>query len=117
MKLLNEYTYIVKKSKFIGYYYSLSTLDEVENILSFFKKEHKKATHVTYGYIFDNNQKKFDDGEPGGTAGMPILKILNENDLNRHLIVIVRYFGGTKLGAGGLIRAYLTTAKEVIKKS
>jgi len=115
MKLINEIQLEIKKSKFIGLYYEVNTLDEVDCILENLKKEHKKARHLPYAYKINNNIKKSDDKEPGGTAGMPILNIIEKNNLNNVLIVVVRYFGGIKLGAGGLIRAYSNASKEVIK--
>ncbi len=115
MKLLNSYTLEIKKSKFIAYYYEVDTTKEVEKILEELKKEHKKARHIPYAYKIDNNIKKSDDKEPSGTSGMPILNIIEKNSLNHTLIAVVRYFGGIKLGAGGLIRAYSNAAKEVIK--
>jgi len=115
LKLINEYTLEVKKSKFIGLYYEVDTIEEVEEILLNLKKEHKKARHIPYAYKIDNLIKKSDDKEPSGTAGMPILNIIEKNNLNHALLVIVRYFGGIKLGAGGLIRAYSNASKEVIK--
>ncbi len=116
MKLLNTYTLEIKKSKFIAYYYEVDTKNEVLEILEELKKEHKKARHIPYAYKIDNEIKKTDDKEPSGTSGMPILNIIEKNNLNHCLIAVVRYFGGIKLGAGGLIRAYSNTAKEVILK-
>ncbi len=115
MKLLNTYTLEVKKSKFIAYYYKLDNLEEINAILTELKKEHKKAKHLPYAYKIQNQIKKSDDKEPSGTAGMPILNIIEKNNLDNTLIVVVRYFGGIKLGAGGLIRAYGNASKEVIK--
>ena len=115
MKLLNTYTLEIKKSKFIAYYYEVETTKEVEELLEQLKKEHKKARHIPYAYKIDNYMKKSDDKEPSGTSGMPILNIIEKNNLNHTLIAIVRYFGGIKLGAGSLIRAYENAAKEVIK--
>lgn len=115
MKLLKEFTLEVKKSKFIGYYYEVEMVEEVDIILEQLKKEHKKARHLPYAYKIDGYIKKSDDKEPSGTAGMPILNIIDKNNLNHVLIVVVRYFGGIKLGAGGLVRAYSNTAKECIK--
>jgi len=115
MKLLNTNTIEIKKSKFIGYYYEVNTIDEINQILEELKKEHKKARHIPYAYKINGQIKKSDDKEPSGTAGMPILNIIEKNNLNYTLIVIVRYFGGIKLGAGGLLRAYSNTAKECIK--
>ena len=111
---LNYYTYEVKKSKFMAYCYEVKTKEEVENILETLKKEHKKARHLPYAYKIDNMVRKSDDKEPSNTAGTPIYNLIEKNNLNHILIVVVRYFGGIKLGAGGLTRAYLHTAKEVI---
>lgn len=115
MKLINETIIEIKKSKFIGLYYEVSSLEEVKIILNDLKKEHKKAKHFPYAYKIDNNIKKTDDKEPSGTAGMPILNIIEKNNLNNTLIVIIRYFGGIKLGAGGLLRAYSNAAKEAVR--
>lgn len=117
MELINTYTLEIKKSKFIAYYYNITNVEEVKLILDELKKEHKKAKHFPYGYNIQNSMKKSDDKEPGGTAGMPILNIITKNNLDNTLIVVVRYFGGIKLGAGGLSRAYGNSAKEVIKKN
>lgn len=114
--LINTETITIKKSKFIAYAFKISNKEEIDEILAELKKEHRKARHLPYAYKFDNNIKKSDDKEPGNTAGGPILNIIEKNDLNNILIVIVRYFGGIKLGAGGLIRAYGAAAKEVIQK-
>lgn len=115
MKLLNEIAIEIKKSKFIGYYYEVTSVEEVNTILDTLRKEHKKARHFPYAYKINGQIKKSDDKEPSGTAGMPILNIIDRNNLNYVLIVVVRYFGGIKLGAGGLLRAYSNTAKEAIK--
>lgn len=117
MNLLNSVTIINKKSKFIAYYYDINNISEVKEIITDLKKQHKKAKHFPYAYKIGDYLKKSDDGEPTGTSGMPILKIITENNLDNVLIIIVRYFGGTKLGTGGLLRSYLDSAKEVIKKS
>lgn len=114
MKLINSYTLEIKKSKFIALYYEIDSVDEVNDILQDLKKEHKKAKHFPYAYKIDNNIKKSDDKEPSGTAGMPILNIIEKNNLNNCLIVVIRYFGGIKLGTGGLLRAYSNASKEVI---
>ncbi len=116
MKLLNSYRYEVKKSVFIAYYYDLTTLDEAKQILKGLKEEHKKARHIPYAYKLTNTASKSDDKEPNGTAGNPIFNIIVMNNLENKLIAVVRYFGGTKLGAGGLLRAYSTAASNVIKK-
>ncbi len=109
----------IKKSKFYGYLYDVKSVEEVAPILNELKKEHKKATHICYAYKITNGQefvKFFDDGEPGGTAGKPIFNVIDKKKLNNVLIVVVRYFGGIKLGAGGLVRAYSSTASELFKE-
>lgn len=113
--LINTYTLEIKKSKFIAYYYQVENIEDVKKILEDLKKEHKKAKHIPYAYKIDNIIKKSDDKEPSNTAGMPIYNIIIQNNLNNVLIAIVRYFGGTLLGAGLLTRTYLNSAKEVIK--
>ena len=115
VKLINSHTLEIKKSKFIAYYYEVDDASEVKDIINNLKKEHKKARHIPYAYKINQDMKKSDDKEPSGTSGMPILNIIQKNNLNHTLIAVVRYFGGIKLGAGGLIRAYSSSAKEVIK--
>ncbi len=96
----------INKSRFITLLYKVDSVDLVKEKLDLAKSLYKDATHYCYGYIVDNNKKSSDDGEPGGTAGVPIMEVLLKNDLNYILCVVVRYFGGIKLGAGGLVRAY-----------
>ena len=107
---------IINKSKFISIITKVETIDEVKDKLKEIKKKYKGATHYCYAYIINGYQKCSDDKEPSGTAGIPILNILKTNELNYILCVVVRYFGGIKLGAGGLVRAYSSSAKEVIGK-
>lgn len=116
MKLLHTYTLEIKKSKFIAVYYEINTKEEALEILEMLKKEHKKARHIPYAYKIDNVVRKSDDKEPSNTAGTPIYNLIEKNNLNHVFIAVVRYFGGIKLGAGGLTRAYLNAAKEVIKE-
>ena len=115
MKKLKESLYIDKKSKFYGYLYELENIDEVETILDNLKKENKKAKHFCYAYVFDNIQKKYEDKEPSGTSGTQILNILNYKNCNKHLIIIVRYFGGILLGSGRLLKAYKETSNMLFK--
>jgi len=105
---------IIKNSKFICFLYKINSLNEINNIFNIIKKEHKDATHCCYAYILDDIKKSSDDGEPGGTAGIPILKVLENNNLNYILAIVVRYFGGIKLGAGGLVRAYTKSVTNTI---
>lgn len=113
MHLVNEYTYEIKKSKFIGLYYKIEKAEEVKEILETLKKEHKKARHIPYAYKIGPLAKKCDDKEPSNTAGTPIYNVIEKKHLDNALIVVIRYFGGIKLGAGGLFRAYSHTANEV----
>lgn len=108
---------VVNKSRFITFLYKANNLDEVNNYLDDIKKDYKDATHRCYAYIVDNVKRFNDDGEPGGTAGMPILNVLESNDLNYVLCVVVRYFGGVKLGAGGLVRAYTNSVTSTLSQA
>lgn len=114
MKLLNTTEIIIKKSRFIAYYYEIYSKEEATKILEILKNEHKKARHIPYAYILDNTAAKSDDKEPSGTSGMPIYQALEQKNLKNRGIFIVRYFGGTKLGASGLTRAYREAAFKVI---
>lgn len=108
---------IEKKSKFIGYLLRCDSVEEVEKAHGFLKMEHKKATHICYAYSLKNPfvEKAVDDGEPSGTAGRPILSVLQKKGLSNVCVFVVRYFGGIKLGAGGLVRAYTKITSEVLK--
>ena len=105
---------MINKSKFIAKSYFVTNLDDAINIIDNLKKQYSDATHVCFGYIINNNIKYSDDGEPNNTAGLPIYNVISKNNLNCVLIVVIRYFGGIKLGAGGLTRAYSNSALEVI---
>ena len=105
----------IKNSKFITLIYKINTENAVKNYLDLAKNEYKAATHYCYAYIIDNTRKESDDGEPSGTAGIPMLQVLEKNELNYVLCIVIRYFGKIKLGAGGLVRAYtksVTTCLE-----
>jgi len=106
---------VINKSRFICLLIKINSNDEVEDILNELKKEHKDATHYCYAYIIDNVKRFNDDGEPGGTAGMPILNVLENKELNNILCVVIRYFGGIKLGAGGLVRAYTKSVTSCLE--
>ena len=115
--MLSKYELEIKKSKFIGLLYDVKNIDEVTNILDNLHKEHPKARHMPYAYIIGSNMKKTDDKEPHNTAGMQIYNQLMYHNLDHHLLVVIRYFGGVKLGSGPLLRAYLNTAVETINQS
>ena len=105
---------VIKNSKFICKLYNVNTIDTINSILESIRKEYKDATHICYAYKLENSQKYSDDGEPGGTAGAPIMSVLEKNNLTNTLAIVVRYFGGIKLGAGGLIRAYSKAVREAL---
>lgn len=106
---------IINKSKFICVYKKVYNEEDALKYIANIKDEYKDATHYCYSYIIDNTKRFNDDGEPGGTAGMPILNVLENNELNYIVCVVIRYFGGIKLGAGGLVRAYSKSAAECLK--
>ena len=108
---------VIQKSRFIGIIRPLTSKDDVKIILAEVQKKYPKATHYCYGYIFEGAQKSNDDGEPSGTAGRPILETMIRNELFNCIIIVVRYFGGIKLGAGGLLRAYIDSSVSVINES
>ncbi len=107
---------IINKSRFITIIMPLFDKSLVKNNIDEIKIKYKDATHYCFGYIIGSFEKAFDDGEPSGTAGMPILNVLKTNNLTDVLCVVVRYFGGIKLGAGGLVRAYSSSASEALSK-
>ena len=113
MKTIKENTiskYEINKSIFICCLYKINSIDEVKTYLEETKNNFKDATHYTYAYIIDEARKSSDDGESGGTAGVPIMEVLLKHELNYVLCIVIRYFGGIKLGTGGLVRAYRKSA-------
>ena len=110
-------TIIIKNSKFICLLYKVDTNLEINNYLEKVKNIYPNATHYCYAYILDNDKKESDDGEPSGTAGIPMLQVLEKNNLNHVLCIVVRYFGKIKLGAGGLVRAYTKSVVECLKNN
>jgi uncharacterized YigZ family protein len=112
----NHNEIIINKSKFITKLIKIKSEHDVDNILNDIKSEYVGATHYCYAYVCGNKKKFNDDGEPTKTAGMPILNVLESNNLDNILCVVIRYFGGIKLGAGGLVRAYTKATTECLKK-
>lgn len=106
------YTKVIEKSRFICYLKHLKTEQEYKEYLQTIRKKHYDASHVCSAFISDNIKRSSDDGEPSGTAGIPILNVLEKNNLNQMAALVVRYFGGIKLGTGGLARAYSSTVSE-----
>lgn len=113
-KEIDEIT--IKNSKFIGIIMPIESKDDVKNNLNKLKEEYKNATHYCYAFNLINDKGFSDDGEPNKTAGIPILNVIEGNNLVNVLVVVIRYFGGVKLGPGGLIRAYSQITKDVINK-
>ncbi len=105
--------FIEKKSRFIGYVKPVTTEDEAIDFVNAVRAKHRDATHNCYAYIVRSNNimRYSDDGEPAGTAGMPILDVLRREELTDICVVVTRYFGGTLLGTGGLVRAYTKGAQ------
>lgn len=105
---------IIEKSTFIGYAKPIKSEDEAVEFVNEIKKKHKDATHNVWAYTVGENmniQRYSDDGEPQGTAGIPTLEVIKKENLRDIVVVVTRYFGGIKLGAGGLVRAYTKGAK------
>ena len=110
-----EDEFIEKKSRFIGRIWPVETEEEALARIQEMKKKHYNATHNCWAYIIRDGAVRFsDDGEPGGTAGMPMLQVLQREGLFNALCVVTRYFGGILLGAGGLVRAYTKGAKIAV---
>ena len=107
----------VEKSKFIGLLFPLNKEEDFKDMLKSLQKEHKKARHIVYAYRIGTKSKSNDDGEPKGTAGRPLLELLHKKDLNNLVLFVVRYFGGVKLGAGRLLRTYVSAGVEAINKA
>ncbi|AJO20183.1 IMPACT family member YigZ [Bacillus paralicheniformis] len=106
---------VIEKSRFICHLSRVSTEEEAQNFINHIKKQHWNATHNCSAYVIGENdqiQKANDDGEPSGTAGVPMLEVLKKRNLKDTCAVVTRYFGGIKLGAGGLIRAYGKSVSE-----
>lgn len=113
----SEGIYTEKRSKFLAFAFPVSTVDEIKELVDSHQKKYYDARHVCYAYMLGHERKDFranDNGEPSGTAGKPILGQINSNELTDILIIVVRYFGGVKLGTSGLIQAYKAAAAEAI---
>lgn len=111
---------IEKRSKFIANVYPVSSQAEANDIINKIKKQYYDAKHNVYAYIIEGSSlysKYTDDGEPQGTAGLPIIDMLQKKELKNVLVIVTRYFGGILLGTGGLVRAYTEAAKQGIKNA
>lgn len=110
---------VIKKSKFIGYVKPIKSVEEAQAYIEMIKKKHWDANHNVPVYVLGDQfqvQKYSDDGEPSGTAGVPILNMLKAENISNVVVVITRYFGGVKLGTGGLIRAYTLSAHSALRQ-
>ncbi|MBQ7494537.1 MAG: YigZ family protein [Bacteroidaceae bacterium] len=113
----SEGIYTEKRSKFLAFAFPVKTTDEIKVLLEEYQKRYYDARHVCYAYMLGHERLVFranDNGEPSGTAGKPILGQINSNELTDILIIVVRYFGGVKLGTSGLIQAYKAAAAAAI---
>ena len=107
-----------KGSKFLSFAEPIESEEQAKARIVFYRKKYHDARHVCYAYKLDDNLwRAKDDGEPHGTAGMPILRTINAKGLNYVLVVVVRYFGGTLLGTGGLMVAYREASKDALEKA
>ncbi|MFA5126938.1 MAG: YigZ family protein [Patescibacteria group bacterium] len=121
IKLNKSADFTIKKSKFLSFAFLVKSEAEISKILADIKKEHPKARHIVYAYrLQENNQLKerfHNDREPSQSAGLPLYNLLKNQDIVNCLVVVVRYYGGIKLGVGGLVRAYTTSAKLVLENN
>ncbi|MDL2222721.1 YigZ family protein [Bacteroidales bacterium OttesenSCG-928-M11] len=109
-----------QRSKFISFAIPIEKVEEVKDIVDSYRKEYYDARHVCWAYMIGHERNIFranDDGEPSSTAGKPILGVINSNELTNILIIVVRYFGGVKLGTSGLIVSYRAAAQDAVEKS
>ena len=116
----SEGYFVDKKSKFFSYSFNVKTKDDVKKILKEIKKIHHKSNHLPYAFrcgILNEDMGFSDDGEPTGSAGKPILFEFERDKLKNTLIIVARYFGGVKLGVGGLVRAFSTAARNAIENN
>lgn len=113
----NEITLIRDKSSFIGVLVHVTNVESAKQYLIDIRKQYPKAKHYCYAYVIGGAQKSSDDGEPSGTAGRPLLELLNKKEMDESLLVVVRYFGGILLGASRLMSTYLETGVQTINSA
>ncbi|MEF2615017.1 YigZ family protein [Faecalibacillus faecis] len=117
IKEITEHTLIIKKSEFICTLIPLNDENKINEIIDFYKEKYKDATHNCIAYLVGTKERANDDGEPSGTAGLPMLNVLKKQELSNIIAIVTRYFGGIKLGAGGLTRAYSQAVAEALKEA
>ena len=117
IKEITEHTLVIKKSEFICTLIPLNDENKINETIGFYKEKYKDATHNCIAYLVGTKERANDDGEPSGTAGLPILNVLKKQELSNIIAIVTRYFGGIKLGAGGLTRAYSQAVAEALKEA
>ena len=113
----NTVEIVIEKSRFIATAIHVDSVEQAQDFITAKRKKYFDATHNCYGYIIGDKAKFSDDGEPQGTAGMPIYECIKNSKIDRVCVVVTRYFGGIKLGAGGLVRAYSGSCAEALKSA
>lgn len=117
IKEITEYSWVTKKSEFICTLIPCDDESKIEEIIQHYKEKYQDASHNCVAYIVNNKEKANDDGEPSKTAGMPMLNVLKRQELTNVIAIVTRYFGGIKLGAGGLTRAYTQSVVDALKQA
>ena len=117
IKNITEYHMIIKKSEFITTLIPVNDESLIDDIIFQYKEKYKDATHNCVAYIVGTKERAHDDGEPSGTAGVPMLNVIKKQGLTNIIVIVTRYFGGIKLGAGGLTRAYSQAVSEALKEA
>ena len=117
IKEITEHTLVIKKSEFICTLIPLNDENKINETIGFYKEKYKDATHNCIAYLVGTKERANDDGEPSGTAGLPMLNVLKKQELSNIIAIVTRYFGGIKLGAGRLTRAYSQAVAEALKEA
>lgn len=114
---ITSYRWVIKKSEFICTLIPCNNEDQINEIIHEYQEKYHDATHNCIAYIVGNQKRANDNGEPSGTAGLPMLDVLEKNNLSNIIAIVTRYYGGIKLGAGGLTRAYRQSVVDALKKA
>ena len=114
---ITEHTLVIKKSEFICTLIPLNDENKINETIDYYKEKYKDATHNCVAYLVGTKERANDDGEPSGTAGLPMLNVLKKQELSNIIAIVTRYFGGINLGAGGLPRAYSQAVAEALKEA
>ena len=114
---ITEHTLVIKKSEFICTLIPLNDEEKINETIDYYKEKYKDATHNCVAYLVGTKERANDDGEPSGTAGLPMLNVLQRQKIDNVIAIVTRYFGGIKLGAGGLTRAYTNSVADALKEA